>query len=176
MKHQIRKSVFETNSSSVHAIAIGKKGWNNLPDEVEFSCGQFGWERESYSDISSRASYLWTAVWSKYQESWCPDDENKDLKESPDYSDYKDYISETLGQYGVVAKFFTPSDDDFCYIDHVSSLYQWVDKIRNSEELLMMFLFSPDSIILTGNDNDGDYPDVNDFDEDNYLDIEEKYN
>lgn len=40
----------------------------------------------------------------------------------------------------------------------------------------MMFLFSPDSIILTGNDNDGDYPDVNDFDEDNYIDIEEKYN
>lgn len=44
MKRQIRKSVFETNSSSTHAICITKKKDNyKLPDHIDFEFGKFGW-------------------------------------------------------------------------------------------------------------------------------------
>lgn len=45
MKRQIRKSVFETNSSSTHAICITKKKDNyKLPDHIDFEFGEFGWD------------------------------------------------------------------------------------------------------------------------------------
>lgn len=89
MKIQIRKSVFETNSSSTHAIAIDKsyRGVNDilwmrhckeevlneeqkeklkkypLPKSVYFAPGEFGWEAETYTDTQSKASYLITAMY-----------------------------------------------------------------------------------------------------------------
>ena len=178
MKHQIRKGVFETNSSSVHAIAIGREGWGELPEELKFTVGQFGWEQDTYTDMSDRARYLFTAICYLYYDGWEPDDEEKlnGIEENPEYTDWKDYISDTLDSYGVRARFYTPDKEDFYYIDHASSLTDWLKRIRGSEELLMMYLFSPTSIIKTGNDNDDTVPCMSDFSEDDYMDIEEKYN
>ena len=54
MKTQIRRGVFETNSSSTHAISIMEYGdfvkedWYtayNVPEKVKFGLqGEFGWE------------------------------------------------------------------------------------------------------------------------------------
>ena len=47
MKRQIRQGVFETNSSSTHAICISKDHDTSklkLPDSVSFDHGEFGWE------------------------------------------------------------------------------------------------------------------------------------
>ena len=49
MKTKIRKGLFETNSSSTHSIVIGNNGedvQSNLPEEVYFHGGQFGWEHK----------------------------------------------------------------------------------------------------------------------------------
>lgn len=47
MKVQIRQSVFETNSSSTHAISIIKKSnITEYPDTVRFDKGDFGWNFE----------------------------------------------------------------------------------------------------------------------------------
>ena len=65
MKRQIRKSVFETNSSSTHAICITKKKDNyKLPDHIDFEFGEFGWECKEYEDTYNKASYLITAIFS----------------------------------------------------------------------------------------------------------------
>ena len=57
MKVQIRQGVFETNSSSTHAISIIKKSnITEYPDEVRFDKGDFGWDFEIYFDTSDKAS------------------------------------------------------------------------------------------------------------------------
>lgn len=66
---QIRKSVFETNSSSTHSISISSHGDIELvtPDDegnINVDIGQFGWEEEIHSDFATKASYLATQWWS----------------------------------------------------------------------------------------------------------------
>ena len=41
---QIRNGVFETNSSSIHSIAISKEPVINFLDTIHFRLGEFGWE------------------------------------------------------------------------------------------------------------------------------------
>ena len=64
MKRQIRRGVFETNSSSVHSITISK----NTIDEnkmtinddgfIEVEAGEFGWGVEHHRDQYTKLSYL----------------------------------------------------------------------------------------------------------------------
>ena len=62
MKRQIRKNVFETNSSSTHAICISKNNDYKKRDYINFEIGEFGWEFDVYGDVYSKASYLITAI------------------------------------------------------------------------------------------------------------------
>ncbi len=67
---QIRKSVFETNSSSTHSISIDSHGDIELitPDDdgyIYIDIGQFGWEEETHHDFATKASYLATQWWSR---------------------------------------------------------------------------------------------------------------
>ena len=64
MKTQIRRNIFETNSSSVHAITVTK---NKVKDiytgySINFEVDEFGWEHRTYYDFTDKARYLWTAV------------------------------------------------------------------------------------------------------------------
>ena len=43
------------------------------------------------------------------------------------------------------------------YIDHGYELREWVYMLRHSPKKLLRFLFSPDSFIITGNDNGDTY-------------------
>lgn len=61
MKRQIRRSVFETNSSSTHAICISK-GDYNIINHIDFDVGDFGWECETYRSLYGKASYLIIAI------------------------------------------------------------------------------------------------------------------
>lgn len=42
MKKVIRKSLFETNSSSTHVITVARSGSLDIPDEIIFSVGTYG--------------------------------------------------------------------------------------------------------------------------------------
>jgi hypothetical protein len=77
---QIRQGVFETNSSSTHAISICEYHSNvELPEVVKFESNQeFGWEFENYTDVYSKADYLWLAICYKYN---TPEDEDSSLKQ-----------------------------------------------------------------------------------------------
>ena len=145
MKTQIRKGLFETNSSSVHSIVIGNNGediYANLPKEVFFHGGEFGWEHDVYNDIENKASYLYTSI----------------VNSSDDIQHDIDCIKNTLAKWNIEAKFEKLTDKNrfygFCYVDHAYENIELVKQLCENEELLMNYLFSDGSFVETGNDND----------------------
>lgn len=146
----IRKGCFETNSSSTHSICISKLKDYKIPSALYFELGEFGWQSRVYFGARDLASYLYTALWELYSDT--------DIVQ---YEKYKNHIYEVLGKHDCEAVFCEPTPNSFGwvdgYIDHCYNLRDWVDRLMNSEATLMRYLFSPESFILTGNDNDGGY-------------------
>lgn len=68
MKRQIRRSVFETNSSSMHSLTVRKEGVSGTLhiDEYENKVithfGEFGWGYDYYTDPENKLSYLVTML------------------------------------------------------------------------------------------------------------------
>ena len=154
---QIRQGVFETNSSSTHAISICEFRPNTeLPEVVLFETNQdFGWEFEDYTDVYSKANYLWLAICYKYN----------NLGDEDELIKAKATISQYLQRIGVKAEFedrrYIESewfDDKYIdmrgYIDHPGDLYELVDAVLKDPNLLYGYLFNSDSMVSTGNDND----------------------
>lgn len=160
MKTQIRRSVFETNSSSTHSIAIKKDfDINSIPEnkrKVQFNVGQFGWEFDTYDDIYSKASYLYTAIFcggSKNPE----EDWNKIVKILDDNRVVhveEPYTVEHEKYEGVDYDVYKFPSNEFPYIDHAGETFDLIQALTSSSELLLSFLFDDSSVIATGNDND----------------------
>lgn len=152
---KIRNGVFETNSSSVHAICISSKPIDAYGLSVTLQIGEFGWEHAWYQDIDSRASYIYTAACYIY---------NKDF-----YKKFK----ELLEPYGIEVKyednkrasFSNWGSDEYYlnngYIDHGSELQELVDRCLNDPDTLIRFIFGDESFVMTTNDN-CDYGDEKD--------------
>lgn len=143
----IRKGLFETNSSSTHAICIGKNNHDlEIPSELTFKVGEFGWEDEIYYDVTTLASYLYTALTTWY--------DKKELTK------HVNRIYTLLGNNGCKATFIEPSVGAWGltdgYIDHSEGLGEFLNKVLSSDKALLRYLFSPNSFIVTGNDN-GDW-------------------
>lgn len=148
---QIRRSVFETNSSSVHSISIIKSvDQYSIPQRIEFdNDSQFGWEVETYSDANSKANYLMSGIAcsAKDQETL-----NRNVK----------LLFDALESWGV--KHNAPSFEYNTYggsgwfsfggVDHAGELEEFVEIVLNDRNLLYNFLFGRESVIATGNDND----------------------
>lgn len=152
---KVRNGVFETNSSSVHAICISSKPVDARGLCVTLRIGEFGWEHEWYQDIDSRASYVYTAACYIY---------NKDF-----YKKFK----ELLEPYGIKvecwgserARFLNWGSDEYYldngYVDHGSELKEFVDRCLNDADILIRFIFGDESFVMTTNDND-DYEEEED--------------
>lgn len=140
MKRQIRCSVFETNSSSTHSIAISKKPV--VPNRaVHFGIGEFGWA----NDVVSIEDYLYTAILIQ--------DNAEELLEK--LKDILDKSSITYIFEEPRYEKYTWCDDKFLangYIDHGYETIDFILAVLNDEDLLMRCLFG-DSCVYTGNDN-----------------------
>ena len=135
---QIRKGLFETNSSSVHAIAIKTANLNpnpQYPEVVTFNRGMFGWVHDTLTTPNEKASYL-------YESLFCTD---RNIEE------FKDFATKALASVGVKAR-FDDNDSEYNYIDHGVKTIDFNGYILESPEHLLNFLFQ-DSFIETGNDN-----------------------
>lgn len=145
MKRQIRQGVFETNSSSTHAICISKDhdiSKLTLPDFVLFDHGEFGWECRKLRSIGKKASYLYEAILGTYRY----DDSEEKLNR----------IKEILNKYDIKCDFKPSSDNAWNgYIDHVGDddMPDWLENMMNNDDALLTYLFG-DAFIVTGNDND----------------------
>ena len=145
MKRQIRSSVFETNSSSTHSIAISKKQ-PVIGKYIHFRIGEFGWE----NDCVDTADYLYTAI-----------------LEQNDRDDLLERLKGILDKYSIEYEFAEPfwrkssfGDGvwlEYGYIDHSYELREFLNTILSDEDLLMRYLFG-DSNVYTGNDNQDPCP------------------
>lgn len=157
MKRQIRSSVFETNSSSTHAICITKDNYTNKTDYVLFTFGEFGWENSTYSSLEDKASYLITAIFSAVDKDYA-DEKLQQLKDILDENDIKYDIPTAIAKswdWGDRTEFYYDIDG---YIDHSYDTKEFVDAVLSDSDKLMKYLFG-DSMIITGNDNGDIYSD-----------------
>lgn len=164
MKRQIRRSVFETNSSSTHSLCIAtglSESDLRFPESVTFKFGEFGWEISKLDSVEKKASYLYTAM-SVYLS----------IAQLPTWEKRVRFLYDTLKKHGVDCKFvgtlkiepyisswseeldIWASIDGDGYLDHSEGIGPFLDYVFESEEHLLNFLFSKKSFILTGNDND----------------------
>jgi len=158
---QIRRSVFETNSSSTHSITITHKGLadNNMPVNqdgfIHTELAEFGWEVWNYDDQASRLSYLVTMLAEKSQiEAWWHGDRTteeiaKEIMETREFEKLSDEIGRHARCKGVI---IDPSDG---YIDHQSC-----EDYRNFQDFLsecgtdvVEFVFGRGNVVHTDNDN-----------------------
>ena len=145
----IRRGTFETNSSSTHALCIKKEIPKNLPKTIYFGLGSFGWEKEKYTDINTKAEYLHTAILDCYAYS---DDKTKN-----EYEEYKNKISDILKEYGIESKWEEPKKDSYgyydYYIDHSYEMESLLGIIPDQPQLLIEWLCNDESWLVTDNDN-----------------------
>lgn len=155
---QIRNNVFETNSSSSHALALAKDtDYRNHPNVVYFEQGEFGWEDEEVSPADYLYTYILTQVEGWYMETVAVEDMLD--------SYYIRKIDDLLSKFGIKCVFdgYTIEKDNYdnpeCieitgYIDHQSSdmLKSIFDNLISDEKLLYRYLFA--SHVYTGNDNE----------------------
>lgn len=143
MKRQIRKNVFETNSSSTHAICISKDttSENILPNHVTFTHDEFGWEFAIHEDTWTKASYLYEAIFACYYD---VDKRQEKLNK----------VVELLKEYNISCEFEPTKDIKWGdgYIDHGGDTIDFVNAVLEDGEKLITYLFG-DSFIVTGNDN-----------------------
>ena len=142
----IRKGVFETNSSSTHAIVIAREG-TKISDyhHVVFSIGEFGWECATYYDADKKAEYFYTAACAFLER------------------DVADDIKALLEPYGIECIFHErPIFKDHGtykylengYVDHDSECQDFVEGLLGDASQLIDFIFNDKSYVETGNDND----------------------
>lgn len=155
MKRQIRNSVFETNSSSIHSIVISKKPVV-IGKYISFNIGEFGWE----NDCVNIADYLYTSI-------LCMKDSKELLEE----------LKNILDRYSIEYEFEKPKyieDEeyvwlDYGYIDHSDETREFIETVLNDEDMLMRCLFG-NSCVYTGNDNQDDCPSGCDIAKTKYYD------
>ncbi len=143
MKITIRENVWETNSSSMHTIAVAKYHPEHIyPCKLTFYRKQFGWEIEEYDGVLACASYLYEAILGYYsyaeQQRWL------------------DWIYDVLGKHSIGVEFRDQGVDHAGWIDHVNECGPFLEYVLHDEESLLSYLFG-DSAIYTCNDNT--YPD-----------------
>lgn len=163
MKIQKRKRVFETNSSSVHALCIYKEKPAGfvLPSEVTIGPGQFGWEHDTYSSTIDKLSYVYQmCLGADEEKAYIATHENAYKPDGIDQLEGSqvDRFVQILEDLGIRVWLDAPKcGEKRCitgYIDHVDDWIGVLDDFLDDTDQLIRFLFVDKSMIQTGNDND----------------------
>ena len=155
---QIRKGIFETNSSSSHSISIGK-GINDTSLDgkpvIEATGGEFGWGISHHRNARTKLDYLVTALFKGCKKV-------SDIRTSHDFDLYvklSKVISDHLGATLKVIPLEQVEDwqtgkliDSFGFIDHQSDGTAH-EILRSSENRIKNYLFSTNSVLMISNDN-----------------------
>ncbi len=151
-----RRKVFETNSSSTHSVCISSGEGivdNIFPDRdgvLRLTGGQFGWEQEEYTDSLTKADYC--AVFTRSESA------------AKQRAMLEKVLLEVTGakkiKYCFSSDYHTTVDDEGdtihpAYIDHQSDFHEGGDCMAafKDEQTLKDFIFNPNSILTTDNDN-----------------------
>ena len=157
---QIRSSVFETNSSSTHSVALrGGKNYCYVPTyTLRVSLGEYGWEQARYSGIEEKLSYIYTMMqyYMGYEEKWDWGERDFGLLENSKWSKWiKEMVLEHCGQEILL----TSNNDGYYplgYIDHQSTdtlCDFWSEDEDEFKANMKDLIFNERYIIITDNDN-----------------------
>lgn len=150
---QIRRSVFETNSSSTHSITI-----SGLKDIYEFPktaltvrFGEYGWGYEKYYSVEDKLSYVFTMMQYKAgtREDW------KGTIES----EYSKWIQEMVFEHCGQELIFDDMNGEYypCgYVDHQSTDVLddfWADGKESFKNFMREFIFNSKYGFIIDNDN-----------------------
>ena len=150
---QIRKNVFETNSSSTHSIAIPKKVTKNLPKSLSFNFGEFGWD----FDEVDQCDYLYTAIYNC--DMGLITERLGKLRDFLERHDIRYTFEEPKPSWWDVNEPYYGSIDHACELEGCGFF-----SILEDDDLLIRYL--TDGHVYTGNDNCNTY---NDYSEDCYC-------
>lgn len=159
---QIRKGVFETNSSSTHSICIAKNVELTIAESLHFEFGEFGWEYDTLHSVRQKASYLYTGLIGNNRK----EDADRIIELLRDRGIEVTAEEPTYKKYSSGDMYVTNGG----YVDHSYNLQDFLDAVCKDEDKLMNYLFSDLSYIITGNDNAEDDVDINvTYDHDEYY-------
>lgn len=156
MKIVKRTGLFETASSSVHALVVDKKPVSSSDYCRLWIChGDYGWEHDVYTTPSERASYLWQCV-----VTYLSPEEAKKAVQPLENILKKHYID-----YEYEYEYFDRDDEqswgsnDYVggYVDHCVSATWIVNELLADENKFLQFIFGDESCVVTGNDNGDEY-------------------
>jgi hypothetical protein len=157
MKIQIRKGVFETNSSSMHSICIEGKSRmcefkNYKGDDILASGGEFGWEIEEYTDWETKLQYVIVSM--QYLGSNRPE-KPEEYMDCTEYRWLTEVIKDYTGKNLVMNDDFTPGYIDHQSVDNLGENDIW---LKNSDEQnwksrIRDFIFDERFVLVTDNDN-----------------------
>lgn len=153
---KIRQNVFETNSSSTHAICIYTNK-PNVPTKVYIKVGEFGWDRVDLTDSEEKLSYLYTYLtnWIYYRvyDARNPETIKRAKKE---IAAIQDDLCNRLFKLGCCPTFETVEETLSCYENYDA----YIDHYEGMDEGFVKFVLnhlddylSDDSVIMLGNDN-----------------------
>lgn len=153
---QIRKSVFETNSSSTHSVTISGKDEYEIPKYIPaISFGEYGWEEEEYGGIENKLSYFITMLYSIYIHNASDEQGKLELESEKHFVWLKEMIFDYCGQK-LEMKTLDGDYYPFGYIDHQST--DTLDEFLSDDEeefkqLTKDFIFNKKYGFITDNDN-----------------------
>lgn len=158
---QIRRNVFETNSSSTHSFSLCKGTYNDLSVDydgyVHTQLGEFGWEIEDYFDSTSKLAYILLVAahfsdhsfyYFRQDSSW--EEEWELFKETDEFKDIEDAVKSHMNCAGIIV-----DEGSEGYIDHQSlenyySLTDWLS--WTGADSIEDFIFGR-VVLHTDNDN-----------------------
>lgn len=150
MKQIVRHGTFETNSSSTHSISIDNREYKpanfTLNDEgfIDIECGEFGWEECTYHGAEIKLSYALTSIFQNVEH------EEEGLK-SAHYQMLHTVMEEMVEGFKGFKFEESSRYYKYGYIDHQSS--DVIYEAFSSKDNLKDFIFNPNSILVTDNDN-----------------------
>lgn len=160
---EIRASIFETNSSSVHVLVIPKDTAISIPRKVFLSGGEYGW---GFGTECDTLNYFYQA---------CVDQGREELETFFEYLKSKGVEEIHAPEINWVKSEWNGQEYEYAenndgHIDHCGEIP--LDELFANENLLDRFLFGTGSFVETGNDNSDGCPDEDNYDHNIYDTIE----
>ena len=161
-----RIGVFETNSSSSHSVSVAlaendKVLKCRLPitDEegkkvIYVDPGEFEWEIESYSDAETKLSYLITVLFElvKKDKMHLSLLHNLGTKKKELYDKLERIVCDFCGADEIIVRSINDSWNPFGSIDHQSTDVA-LNVLNEDDDYILNFIFNPNSVLYTDNDN-----------------------
>lgn len=164
MLRRIRKGVFETNSSSCHAVSISSnaKSYMHLypspkDNKIHVSFGEFGWGYERYRDPYNKLSYLLTMIMENHCYEIKSMDEFYELEEFEILDELIRDECDCEGIYLESDRCYYDEDWNYFhidgYIDHQSMYDSVIEFLGNYGINMCDFIFDENVCLIIDNDN-----------------------